>query len=235
MEETRLSLENQYRQAVESAKGLAVRDAAMQPDYAAACNTLAQFLRDEGRLEEAEHFYCDALDIYRQLEKTNPAAFGPFVARTCRHLGRLLSGSERVTAAEWFYREALDTWKKLSERGVPSHSAEVSALCNDLAVLIADTGRPEETERLYRLALNARRKLAKKNPLYVPEAAQTCFYYALFALREKNDRAQSKALFLEALSLYEKDARCHSDAERVRRALKRYFPEEDRQQEDAST
>ena len=228
-EEAALALETEkrYREAVKTAKALAVRDPAKQFDYAAACDTLAAFCYDSGQLAEAERLYCDALDIYRALAKTKPITFGPYVARTCRRLGRILSGSDRLPSAEWFYRDALQTWRKLSDRGADIQTVELAALCHDLAVLLTDSGRTPETERFFRIAVNTRRGLARLDPAsHTADLAETCFYYGIFALHEKANRTESKALFQEALKLYECDPHCADDADRVRKVMDKYFPEE---------
>lgn len=228
-EEARLAVETETRrrEAVRTAKALALRNPDKRLDYAAACDALAAFCHASGQLAEAERLYCDALDIYRALAQTKPVTFGPCVARTCRQLGRILSGSDRLSAAEWFYRDALQTWRKLSDRGADVETGELAALCHDLAVLLTDSGRTPETERFFRIAANTRRGLARLNPAdYAADLAETCFYYGVFVLHEKASLIESKTLFQEALKLYECDPVCAEDAERVRKVIKRYFPQE---------
>ena len=52
-------------------------------------NNLAILYRDTQRMKEAEAAYQEALDIRRQLAKTNPAAYQPDVAETLNNLAIL--------------------------------------------------------------------------------------------------------------------------------------------------
>ncbi len=214
--------ETVLRAAVEESRHRAKTDPNQGlPELAAACAALGDRLREMGDTVQAEKFYCEALDIYKELSARKPAVWEPYTARISGKLGLLLSGTERVKAAEWFHRVAVDTWRKLAEREV-RYAPDLAAACQDLAVFLSDTGRAEETERYFRVALDTRRKLAEGNPeRYEPEVADTCFALAQYLFQERQEPA--KGFFEEAYEIYRRYPRFAEDAERAKRVLDRFF------------
>ena len=129
--------ERRLRDELERCKKRAEKNPpAGEPEAAMAYNNLAHFCQTDGRTEEAEKLYCEALDIYRRLADRHPAAYEPYAARICANLAVLLSGAEKISAAEWFYRQALDAWRRLAERHPVLYAPEVADACSHLGLFL---------------------------------------------------------------------------------------------------
>ncbi len=129
--------ERRLRDELERCKKRAEKNPpAGEPEAAMAYNNLAHFCQTDGRMEEAEKLYCEALDIYRRLADRHPAAYEPYAARICANLAVLLSGAEKISAAEWFYRQALDAWRRLAERHPVLYAPEVADACSHLGLFL---------------------------------------------------------------------------------------------------
>ena len=125
-------------------------------------------------MKEAEAAYQEALDISRQLAKTNPAAYQPDVAMTLNNLGVLYYTTQRLKEAEAAFQEALDSYRQLAKTNPAAYQPYVAATLNNLANLYSDTQRLKEAEAAHQEALDIRRQLAKTNPAaYQPDVAQT--------------------------------------------------------------
>ena len=76
-------------------------------------------------------------------------------------------------------------------------------------------------EDLYREALDIRRRLAETDPAaFEPDLADSCSILALLLLGGRKDREGARALFREALGVYERYPSLAEQAEQVRRFLR---------------
>ena len=156
-----------------------------------ALNEHALTLSAQGRFEEAEPLYREALEITCEtLGERHPEN-----ATRLNNLASLLKDTGRFEEAEPLYREALEiTCETLGER----HPENATRL-NNLASLLKDTGRFEEAEPLYREALEIRREtLGTRHPDY----AQSLNNLALL-LRATDRSEEAEPLYREALEIVE--------------------------------
>ena len=74
-------------------------------------------------MKEAEAAFQEALEIYRQLAKGNPAGYQPDVAVTLIELGNLYLATQRMKEAEATYLEALDIRRQLATTNPAAHQS----------------------------------------------------------------------------------------------------------------
>ena len=75
----------------------------------------AYFLWEENQFHLVEEPYTEALEIYRELAKTNPAAYLPDVADTLNNLAVLHDDNNRYEDAEKEYTEALKIYEAFAK------------------------------------------------------------------------------------------------------------------------
>lgn len=124
------------------------RDAGKSESVLALTRSVGRLLKLQGRLDEAEPFFIDELDMCRQ-------AYGGADQRTCSavcDLAAVLKARGKYASAEPLLAEALASCR--SELG-PTHDTTTRAL-NSMASFLRTTGRLREAEPLYREALEAR-------------------------------------------------------------------------------
>ncbi len=167
-------------------------------------NNLGVIYSNNGFFDEAEKNYTEALDKYRKIAETNPAAYLPDVAGTLNNLGNLYSVTTRFSDAEKSYNEALDIRRKLAEANPAAYLPDMAMTLNNLGVLYKNTTRLSDAEKSYTEALDIRRRLAETNPAaYLPDVSATLNNLGLlyadtmrFSDAEKN--------YTEALDKYRK-------------------------------
>jgi tetratricopeptide (TPR) repeat protein len=136
----------------------------------------AVFLQENNQFKDAECWYREALDSYRQLAKDNPALYLPDVAMTLNNLGILVKAdTQRRAESENLFKEVLDSYRQLAKDNPAVYLPNVAITLNNLGNLVsADTQRRAEAENLYKEALDSYRQLAKDNPtVYLPYVAMT--------------------------------------------------------------
>jgi TPR repeat protein len=112
----------------------------------------------------------------------------------------------------------------LAAQDPDAYEPDVALTCNKLAMLIENIKHYREVEPLFGEALELYRRLAAQNPgVYEPRVATTCYNLAMFQFNIKKDKRASKALFQEALTIYEKYPHLTEQAEDVRQILAKYF------------
>lgn len=110
--------------------------AALRQDVATAQHNLARILFNEGRLEEAESLYCEAL-VTRVAHLGNEHAS---VATTLRNYGCVLHKQGRFAEAEAMYRQALAIRRKV----LTGNHRYVLESAQDLAQVLCDEGKQPE-------------------------------------------------------------------------------------------
>ena len=127
------------------------------PDTATSLNNLAQLYSFQGKYEEAEPLYIQALQLRKQLQGVNH----PDTATSLNNLAQLYSFQGKYEEAEPLYIQALQLRKQL--QGV-NHPDTATSL-NNLASLYESQGKYEEAERLYIQALDiVERVLGENHP-----------------------------------------------------------------------
>ena len=164
----------------------------------------AKFLQENNQYRTAETLYTEALTLFRQLAKDNPAVYLPTVATTLNNLGLLVSDdSQRRKEAETLYTEALTLLRQLAKDNPAVYLPTVALMLNNLGSLVAaDSQRRKEAETLYTEALTLRRQLAKDNPaVYLPDVANTLAAFGI-AYLGWNALAQALPLLQESAQLF---------------------------------
>ncbi|MBQ4443581.1 MAG: tetratricopeptide repeat protein [Clostridia bacterium] len=202
--------QKQYTQAIQVAEWLHTAyqsDVNIQDDAKANLLNLLGILYDgNGRPQEAEKLYKEALTIYRRLADENPAAFEADVADTCNNLGNLYADNGKPQEAEKLYLEALTIYRRLADENPAAYEGRVAMTCNNLGNLYADNGKPQEAEKLYKEALTIYRRLAKENPAtFEGRVAVTC--NNLGSLYKNGRPQEAEKLYLEALTICRRLAR----------------------------
>jgi tetratricopeptide (TPR) repeat protein len=106
--------------------------------------------------------YQEALEIFRQLAKPNPAAYQPAVATTLNNLAILYSDTQRLKEAEAAYQEALDISRQLPKTN-PAAYQPVATTLNNLAVLHLQAGNLSQATEESQEAVSINRERWKEN------------------------------------------------------------------------
>jgi len=127
----------------------------LDEDLASSLNNLAGLYSSQGRYEEAEPLYEQALELSQRLLGENH----PDVATSLNNLAYLYSSQGRYEEAEPLYEQALE----LRQRNLGENHPDVARSLNNLAGLYSSQGRYEEAEPLYEQALELMKRLLGEN------------------------------------------------------------------------
>ena len=170
-------------------------------EHASECSARAYRLVKEGKHNEAEPLWLEALNIRRSLAASYPAKYNPDLALNYNNLAILYADTGRRDEAEALHLEALGIRRSLAAADPAKYSPDLALSCNNLAFLYYNAGRRDEAEPLWLEALSIRRSLAAADPgKYNPDLASSCNNLAiLYYNTERRDEAES--LWLEALNI----------------------------------
>ena len=141
-----------YRKAVDLQQELGLEE-----DLSSTLNNLANLYYAQGRYEQAEPLYLQALELYKRLLGDNH----PDVAMSLNNLAGLYEAQGRYEQAEPLYLQALELYKRLLGDNHP----HVATSLNNLAYLYRAQGRYEQAEPLYLQAVEiAERTLGSNHP-----------------------------------------------------------------------
>lgn len=155
------------------------------PDHlyvSAALINLAKLSRDEGKYEESERLYREALAIRKGVFKKRSH---PLVAMGEHGLATALRAQGRYDEAEPLHRKALADIERVLG---PDHK-QVAYVLTDLAFLYHDQGRYDDAEPLYRRALNIREK--QLDPFDPDVAASLGFMAFVLSAQGRYDEADT--------------------------------------------
>lgn len=167
---------------------------APHPDLARSLQTLAGLAHDNGRLEEAERLYREAIDMLQALPADADASL---TIRVTSDLGDVLHARGDYAAAEVAYREALELNRARSRKP----DAEQAAILANLATLFDDKGQHADALPLHREALALRQELAGGDD--DPAVASSMEHLAI-CLKEQGDFAAAEPIRREALAIRRK-------------------------------
>ena len=151
---------------------------------------LAYLYKSQGRCEEAEPPYLQALELLRSLLGENH----PHVATSLNNLAALYVSQGRYEEAEPLYLQALELRRSLLGENHP----DVAGSLNNLAGLYELQGRYEEAEPLYLQALELLRSLLGENH---PDVAGSLNNLA-YLYQSQGRYEEAEPLFLQALQLW---------------------------------
>jgi tetratricopeptide (TPR) repeat protein len=155
----------------------------------------ARFLQEHNQLEQANLFYTEALEIYRNLGDL------PNVAMTLNNLAVLHQNKNEIVIAEQEYQEALQIRRELAVENPRPFLPKVAMTLNNLAILHSDKNERLIAEQEYQEALQIRRELAVENPRsFLPDVAVTLNNLANLH-RNKNEMAIAEQKYQEALQI----------------------------------
>ncbi|WP_218080811.1 tetratricopeptide repeat-containing protein [Anthocerotibacter panamensis] len=183
-----------YREDIEKAQEYFQKAIALDEEsstLAANLNNLANLYSSQGRYDEAEPLYVQALALYRKLLGEEH----PDVASSLNNLAGLYYSQGRYDEAEPLLQQALRLVRKLGEE-----HPKVAISLNNLAGLYYSQGRYDEAEPLYVQALGLRRKLLGEEH---PDVATSLNNLAEL-YKSQGRYEQAEPLYQQALGLYRK-------------------------------
>jgi tetratricopeptide (TPR) repeat protein len=152
-------------------------------------NNLAELYRSQGRYEEAEPLYKQALTLYQKLLGDRH----PDVAIIINNLAVLYKSQGRYEEAEPLYKQAL----ALKQELLGDRHLSVATSINNLAVLYDSQGRYEEAEPLYKQALSLIQELlGARHPDVATSINNLAFLYSSQGRYEEAEPLLKQALAL---------------------------------------
>jgi CHAT domain-containing protein len=124
------------------------------PDLAGSLNDLAFLYRDQGKLDDVEPLFKDALEMRKRLFKGQDH---PDLAISLNNLAALYKDQGKLDAAEPLLKDALEMRKRLSKG---QDHPDLATSLNNLAFLYRAQGRLGDAETLFKDALELYRRLA---------------------------------------------------------------------------
>ena len=115
-------------------------------DYAKHLNNLALVVKAQGRYDEAERLFREALVIY---EGTIGGDHAEYYAIHLNNLAGAVKSQGRLNEAERLHRKALEIDERTIGRDQPAYATHL----NNLALVVKAQGRYDEAERLHRKVL----------------------------------------------------------------------------------
>ena len=106
----------------------------------------------------------EAVDLYRPLAESSPAAHRPDLASALHNLGIQLSDVGRREEALAPTQEAVEIRRQLAEASPAAHQPDLASALHNLGIQLSDVGRREEAVDPAREAVEIRRRLAEANP-----------------------------------------------------------------------
>ncbi|NEQ81057.1 MAG: tetratricopeptide repeat protein, partial [Moorea sp. SIO2I5] len=143
----------------------------------------------QGRYQEAEPLYQQALDLRKRLLGEEH----PDVATSLNNLAALYSRQGRYQQAEPLYQQALQLFKRL----LGEEHLDVATSLNNLAFLYESQGRYQEAEPLYQQALDLRKRLlGEEHPDVATSLNNLAFLYS-----SQGRYQEAEPLYQQALQL----------------------------------
>jgi tetratricopeptide (TPR) repeat protein len=148
-------------------------------------NDLATVLTSQGRFDEAERHYREALEVFgRTLPKDHPK-----LGETLVNLGLLLDRQGRLEESEALTRQGLDLFRKSLDHDAP----DLASALNNYGMLLHRQGKLDEAEPLFREAL----AIVRRIPGY-PFAAHVLSNLASLLL-DQGRAAEAEPLYRESI------------------------------------
>jgi tetratricopeptide (TPR) repeat protein len=157
----------------------------------------AHFLQKHYQLDQANLYYTEALEIYRNLGDL------PLVAMMLNNLAVLHWNKNEILIAEQEYQEALQIRRELAVENPRSFLPDVAMTLNNLAILHQNKNEIAIAEQEYQEALQVTRELAVENPRsFLPYVATTLNNLAILH-KNKNEMLIAEQEYQEALQIYQ--------------------------------
>ena len=165
------------------------KELGLEEDFALTLNNLAYLYNLQGRYDQAEPLYLQALELRKRLLGEEH----PNVAASLNNLAELYRTQGRYAEAEPLYLQALE----LSKRLLGEEHPNVASSLNNLALLYESQGRYDQAEPLYLQALELRKRLlGEEHPNVAVSLNNLAGLY-----RTQGRYAEAEPLYLQALEL----------------------------------
>ncbi len=155
-------------------------------------NDLAQVLSTEGKVEEAERQFLEAISIQHRVLGTSH----PDLANTLHNFAILLTSKGEREEAETVFRQVVAMWRELLGN---QHPFLAASLVN-LGVILKDQGKLDEAEPIYREAIEIQRSALGDNH---PDLGATLYNFAKLLQAENNSQA-AEPILRQALAIHRK-------------------------------
>ncbi len=167
-----------------------------QIPLSAASNNLALLYESQGRYEEAEPLYLQAIDI----DKTVLGENHPDYAIDLNNLAGLYRSQGHYEEAEPLYKQAIGIDKVALGEDHPNYARDI----NNLALLYNDQGRYEETEPLYKKAIEIDKvALGENHPDYAIDLNNLAALYVSQGRYEEAEPLYKQAIGIDKVALGE--------------------------------
>ena len=197
--------EQEYQEALQIRRKLAVKNPFLLPYVATTLNNLAILHKNKNETAIAEQEYQEALQIYKELAVENPRSFRFYIATTLNNLAILHKNKNETIIAEQEYQEALQIYKELAVENPRPFLLYVATTLNNLANLHKNKNEMAIIEQEYQEALHIYKELAVENPYsFLPYVATTLINLSIFYLQAQPDPDKSLALAQEVSEIAQK-------------------------------
>ncbi|MCC3418100.1 MAG: CHAT domain-containing protein [Microcoleus sp. PH2017_07_MST_O_A] len=160
------------------------------PDVAFSLNNLASLYNSQGRHNESERLYKQALEMCQRLFTDHP-----HVVASLNNLATLYQSQGRYGEAEHHFQKALEMWQRLFK----DDDADLASILNNLGLLYDSQGRYSEAERLLQQSLQIRKRLFKGDH---PDVATSLNNLALL-YSSQGRYTDAEPLFQKALEMWQ--------------------------------
>jgi tetratricopeptide (TPR) repeat protein len=126
--------------------------------------TLGYRLTHADQREQALTATTEAVDLYRRLAQTNPAAFEPNLAMALNNLGNQLSELGRREQALTATTDAADLYRRLAQTNPAAFEPNLATALTNLGIRLSSLGRRDEALAAATEAVDVCRRLVQTNP-----------------------------------------------------------------------
>ena len=127
-------------------------------------------LANTGRRIEALEAAQESANLYRVLDRQDPAAYTPYLAAALNNLANRLAGNGQRHKALQTAQEATNLYRTLAEHNPGAYNSGLAMSLNNLAIRQAENGQQHRSLQTVHEAVTIRRSLAEHNPgAYIPK------------------------------------------------------------------
>jgi len=181
---------------------------------------LAETLINIFKQNKDEKLLKEALDVYRELVKTNPYRYYSSLAQALMELATLQLTKDEFGEAEISCANALAIYQQLAEKNPQTFLPDVADTLSNLAILRGRQNDFFKAEKSYQDALEIRKQLAIANPQsFLSHLVNIQLSMAFFYQRLKVDKAKSIQLIDEVFKTLLPYSKISETQKYIRRAL----------------
>ena len=111
-------------------------------------------MKNKNQLAEAEKYYRDTMDLFRELRDVNPDAYDHDYANACERLAKLYRRLRRFDEAEQLYREAETTYSGWNDINQEAFGKYLANLYHQWAELYRMQGEYQTSKLMYEKAMD---------------------------------------------------------------------------------